>query len=95
VRATRLPPQTVGVTVARKPFIAMRAMNGSRKGLTMKRRFDTEEEALAEAAKLNADRDDPAELLDAYPCRYDDDCTWGESTHWHMGRNRALRKAGA
>jgi hypothetical protein len=77
--------------IIRKPFVAMHAMNGNRKGLTMKRRFDTEEAAVAEAAKLNADRDDPAERLDAYPCQYGDDRAWGAPVHWHMGRNRALR----
>lgn len=76
--------------IKRNPFIAMHAMNGSRRGLTLKRRFDTEAEAMSEAAKLNAERADPAEQLTAYPCLYDDDRAWGGEQHWHMGRNRAL-----
>ena len=76
--------------IKRKPFINMHAMNGSRQGLTMKRRFDTEEDAVNEAAKLNADRTEPAEQLTAYPCLYRDDRTWGGEQHWHMGRDRAL-----
>lgn len=82
------------VDVKRGYFIGMHAMNGSRKGLTLKRRFDTEEEADTEALKLNAGRDDPAELLGVYPCLFTDERLWDPDAepHWHFGRDKALRK---
>jgi hypothetical protein len=87
---------TQGVEVQRGLFVGMHAMNGNRQGLTLKRRYDTEEEAQAEADKLNAmpERQEPWEHLDAYPCLFGDaKGTWGQGElHWHLGRNRALRK---
>lgn len=81
-----------GPNVRRGTFVGMHAMNGSRKGLTLKKRFTTENEACAEADKLNADRD-PAEYVEAYPCLFGDEVgTWGQaSVHWHLGRDRAKR----
>lgn len=74
-------------------FIGMHAMNGSRQGLTMKRRFDEESAAVAEVDKLNAGQSDPAETLNAYPCLFTDEGVWelDAKRHWHMGRDRALR----
>lgn len=73
-------------------FIGMHAMNGSRRGLTMKRRFDDEGAAVAEADKLNAGRV-AADLLNVYPCLFTDAGVWEPAAerHWHMGRDRALR----